>query len=99
MDTPTDPVRASLDAKITATAVQLGTETPTVTIGREGHRRTAQLAFTDTNHLIAWVAWLHWPWANHRQDDRLVYTGYGEWAGYACTLVGDETLESVPAAG
>lgn len=95
----TNPAVVSLKAKIDATTAELGRGPASVVTALTGGKRTADLAFGTATDLIAWISWLHCPWANSIRGGRLVYVAYKQWAGFACTLTADEALDPAPAAG
>lgn len=95
----TSPAVISLHAKIDATTTELGRGPKTVTTVLTGDKRTAELGFDGVDDLIAWAAWLHWPWASAARDGRHAVVAYGQWAGFGCTLAGSEPLDTIPAAG
>lgn len=96
---PPDPALNNLTAKIAATTAELGCGPAEVLPGLERGRRVAELRFATVDDLIAWVTWLHWPYATSGRGGRHIVVGYGQWLGYACTLTGSEPLDDAPAAG
>lgn len=95
---PADPALASFMAKVEATAGTLDCS-PAILAARidDRGRRTAVLTFDTVDQLIAWVAWLHWPWASHVDDGQRTVRALGQWNGYACELHASEPLQPLPA--
>lgn len=90
----TNPAVISLKAKIDATTTQLGCGPTTLVTTLTGDKRTAELGFDGVDDLITWAAWLHWPWASAARNGRHAVVAYGQWAGFGCTLTGDEPLDA-----
>lgn len=93
----TNPAVISLQAKIDATTTELGCGPTTIVTVLNGEKRIAELGFDTVDDLITWTAWLHWPWASAARLGLHHVVGYGQWAGFGCTLTADEPLTPAPA--
>jgi hypothetical protein len=101
MPTASDPVlstlKAHLGSAVTAAAAELGCSPHTVDAGLVGGTRHATLTFGDTDDMITWAEWLHWPFAVTARDGTYMAQANGQWLGFACHLAGSEPLIPVPA--
>lgn len=101
MDTVTPPpaprddgltaLRARFYQAVADTAVELGAAPGHVGLFlTDKGRRHAVINFDTIAEAGTWVDWLHWPSASNVRDGRLQLAAYGQWCGFACSILAND---------